>query len=68
MGRPNRLYDTVRRIAAPTQPSLRGSSKISGSDLEAYRSKIWVPRIRNPGPKGILHVYFFNLFLEIFTL
>uniref|UniRef100_A0A1X7UPJ2 Uncharacterized protein n=1 Tax=Amphimedon queenslandica TaxID=400682 RepID=A0A1X7UPJ2_AMPQE len=51
VGCPNRLYDTLKHIAAPTQPSLRGISKISGSDLEAYRSKVWVPRIRNPGPK-----------------
>ena len=34
VGRPNRLYDTAKHIAAPTQPSLMGISKICGSDLE----------------------------------
>ena len=58
VGRPKRLYDTVKRIAAPTQPSLRGGSKISGQDLLLYRSKTWVPRVRNPGPEGILHFLF----------
>ena len=55
VGRPNRLYGTAKHIAAPTQPSLRDISKICGSDLETYRSKVWVPRIRNPGPKGIVY-------------
>ena len=43
VGRPKHLYDTVKRIAAPTQPSLRGSSKICGPALALYRSKTWVP-------------------------
>uniref|UniRef100_A0A1X7VWN4 Uncharacterized protein n=1 Tax=Amphimedon queenslandica TaxID=400682 RepID=A0A1X7VWN4_AMPQE len=42
----------AKRIAAPNQPPLRGISKISGSDLIIYRSKVWVPRINNSGLKG----------------
>lgn len=46
IGRPQRLYDAVKRIAAPTRPSLRGASKLSGSSLSLYRSKEWLPRNR----------------------
>ena len=42
--RPKRLYDAVMRIVAPTRPSLRGSSKLRGSDLAQYRKKEWTPR------------------------
>ena len=53
VGRPQRLYDTAKRIAAPTLPSLRGESKLFGLALEEYRSKEWVPRTRNAGPMGM---------------
>ena len=52
IGRPRRFYETVKRIVAPTQPSLRGGSKISGSSLSTYRKRIWEPRIRNPIAAG----------------
>ena len=35
-------------IAAPVRPSLRGGSKLIGSELSLYRERKWVPRIRNP--------------------
>lgn len=47
IGRPNRLLDTVKRIAAPTQSSLHGGAKLSGSPLATYRKRSWEPRIRN---------------------
>ena len=43
IGRPKRLYDAVMRIVAPTRPSLRGGSKISGPDLVLHRTKEWIP-------------------------
>ena len=46
--RPKRFYDTVKNIAAPVRPSLRGDSKLVGSELSLYRERKWVPRIRNP--------------------
>ena len=45
---PKRFYDTVKNIAAPVRPSLRGGSKLFGSELSLYRERKWVPRIRNP--------------------
>jgi hypothetical protein len=44
VGRPQRLYDAAKRIAAPTRSSLRGASKLSGSSLTLYRAKEWLPR------------------------
>ena len=44
IGRPKRLYDTAKRVSAPTQSSL----KLSGSALDFYRRRKWIPRIRNP--------------------
>ena len=46
IGRPRRFYDTVLRIVAPTRPSLRAESKLTGSPLSSYRKRIWSPRIR----------------------
>ena len=48
IARPKRFYDTVKNIAAPVRPSLRGDSKLVGSELSLYRERKWVPRIRNP--------------------
>ena len=51
VSRPSRL-DTVKRIAGPTLPSLRGATKLTkltGSPLASYRKGNWEPRIRNPG-------------------
>lgn len=48
VGRPERFYDTVCRIAAPTRPSLRGEAKLVGSPLATYRRRAWVP---NKGKK-----------------
>ena len=39
VGYSKQWYVTMKRIAAPTQPSLRGGSKISGQGLLLYRSK-----------------------------
>lgn len=54
-----RLFDTIKRIAGPTRPSLRGQAKLTGSPLAAYRKRVWKPRtrtIQTPGniPKVIL--------------
>ena len=46
IGRPGRFYDSVKRIAAPTRPSLVGPSKLSGSPLASYRKRIWVPKVQ----------------------
>ncbi len=46
IGRPGRFYETVKRIAAPTRPSLRGEVKLYGSPLSSYRKRKWTPRIR----------------------
>lgn len=54
IGRPRRFLDTVRRIAAPTRPSMIGESKIDGDCLRAYMKKTWKPKIRNPAPTGML--------------
>ena len=48
IARPKRFYDTVMSIAVPVRPSLRGGSKLIGSELSLYRERKWVPRIRNP--------------------
>ena len=49
---PKRLFDALNRIVAPTQSSLRGPSKLTGSSLQNYRHKLWVPRVTSylPGP------------------
>ena len=47
VGRPRRFYETVSRIAAPTQPSLIGVPKLCDSPLSSYRKRTWEPRIRN---------------------
>ena len=44
IGRPSRFYDTVKRIAAPTKPSLAGPNKLSGSPLVSYRKRVWIPK------------------------
>ena len=48
------IYDTVNHIAAPTRPCIRGESKLCGSHLVSYRSKEWIPRIRNTGGKYVI--------------
>lgn len=47
IGRPDRFYETVSRIVAPTQPSALGKPKLCGSPLTSYRKRTWEPRIRN---------------------
>ena len=49
VGRPTRLFDTVKRIVGPTRPSVRGAAKLSGSPLATYRKRVWKPRIRTQG-------------------
>ena len=44
--RPGRLFDSVKRIVAPTRPSLKGAAKVTGSPLASYRKRIWEPRVR----------------------
>ena len=53
IGRPSRFCDTVKRIAAPTRPSLTGPSKVSGSPLVSYRKRIWVPKVQQQGNEYI---------------
>ena len=58
IGRPSRFYDTVKRIAAPTRPSLVGPSKLSGSPLVSYRKRIWAPRLQQAQGNGnTMHMY-----------
>ena len=47
IGRTDRFWDTVKRLAAPSQPSLTGKIALEGTQLSHYRSKTWEPRIRN---------------------
>ena len=47
VGRPERFYDTVCRIAAPTKQSLRGTIKLTGSPLATYKQRVWLPKVRN---------------------
>ncbi len=50
ISRPSRFLDTVRRLAAPTKPSVVGQQKLMGSPLVSYRHRQWMPRTRNqPG-------------------
>ena len=48
--RPGRFYDTVIRIVAPTRPSIRSDrASLRGTQLQSYRKRVWMPRIRNKG-------------------
>nr|MCH9715538.1 hypothetical protein [Gammaproteobacteria bacterium] len=66
LGRPCRFSETVKRIIAPTKPSLKGDAKLIGSPLTTYRKRIWKPRIRNFA-SGMLMIiildFNFNLFI-----
>lgn len=55
IGRPERFCDTVRRIAAPTKPSLWGVAKLAGSPLVSYKCREWMPKTRNKGIHKQLH-------------
>ena len=46
IGRPSRFLDTVRKIAAPTRPSVIGQKRLNGSPLRSYLNRCWSPRIR----------------------
>ena len=46
VSRPMRLFDTIKRIAGPTRPSLRGPAKLAGSPLGTYRKRVWKPHTR----------------------
>ena len=46
--RPCRFEVTLRRIAAPAQPSTRGKGTLTGEELSEYRQRLWVPKIRQP--------------------
>ena len=39
ISRPSLFLDTVRRLAAPTRPSLIGKQKLMGSPLALYRRR-----------------------------
>jgi len=49
IGRPSRLLDTVKRLIAPTRPSMLGPAKLTGLPLANYRRRVWEPRIRSTG-------------------
>lgn len=51
-----RFFDTVQRIAAPTKLSVLGKQSLTGSQLSAYRKRIWEPRIRKN--KGMMYTLF----------
>ena len=52
VSRPMRLFDTIKRIAGPTRPSLRGPAKLAGSPLATYRKRVWKPRTRTTQTPG----------------
>lgn len=52
IGRPGRFYDTVLRIIAPTQSSIRGGRSLNRSQLASYRKRLWTPRIRGQSHQG----------------
>jgi len=59
VSRPKRLYDAVKRIAAPTKPSLGRPAKLTGSPLASYRNRVWKPRItRTAQTSGFLSKVF----------
>lgn len=47
INRPGRFLNTVRRLAAPTKPSVIGQQKLMGSSLASYRHRHWIPRNRH---------------------
>ena len=49
IGRPDRFYNTMKRIVTPTLPSSKGKSCSVGlgPQLAAYRERLWEPRLRN---------------------
>lgn len=53
--RPCRFETTIRRIAAPVRPSIRGESKMMGKELEIYRQKEWTPKPGKKRDKGKEH-------------
>lgn len=64
---PSRFYDTIRRLVAPTRPSLHGEAKLTGSPLASYRRRVWQPRVRNTGKTIIEYcvIAFVYLFIII---
>ena len=56
IGRPDRFHDTIKWLAAPTRPSIKGPSKLQGSPLVTYRKRIWIPKTNNK-PKGMALVF-----------
>ena len=46
------LFDALKPIAGPTQPSLGCPAKLTGSPLASYRKRVWKPRIRNSQISG----------------
>ena len=58
IGQPERFYDTVSRIAAPTRPSLKGIAKLLGSRLVTYRRRTWIPKnIREKAGSYYIAIY-----------
>ena len=53
ISRPTRFLDTVKRLAAPTQPSSIGEQKLLGSPLNTYRRRVWLPRNRHNQGKNV---------------
>ena len=52
--RPGGFETSIRRIAAPTMSSIRGSCKLFGDDeLQSYRLKRWLPNHGEMKVKGI---------------
>ena len=56
ISRPTRFLDTVRRLAAPTRPSVVGQQKLMGSPLTSYRHRHWIPRNRHKQGMYKLHI------------
>lgn len=66
--RPERFYDTVCRIAAPTKPSLRGKPKLTGTPLATYKRRVWVPKVRHTEGKystGRKYIHIYKLYTNI---
>ena len=51
------------RIVAPTQPSVIGEPKLTGSPLQTYRKRVWQPRIRNAAGSAPGQLNYYTLIL-----
>ena len=66
IGRTDRFCKTVRRIVAPTIPSiLNGKVILSGDSLLRYRNKIWILKIWNKYAYNVINAVHKFIIIEI---